>query len=131
MEGRSLLPIIAGAAEPPRLGYAEALNTLDMFAHGVVPVPKHQDDLLFCAMDRNWKLIYHRGHPENSELYNLVDDPKELNNVAATYPQEFARLLQWLSDAGAMTVELIEPETPLDEETIRKLESLGYMRGGD
>lgn len=131
MEGKSLLPIIAGAAEPPRLAYAEALNTLDMFAHGVVPVPEHQDDLLFCVMDQNWKLIYHRDHPENSELYHLVDDPKELNNVAAAYPQEFARLLQWLSDAGAMTVELIEPETPLDEETIRKLESLGYMRGGE
>jgi hypothetical protein len=30
-----------------------------------------------------------------------------------------------------MAVKLVEPDAPLDEETTRKLESLGYMRGDD
>ena len=102
-----------------------------MFAHGVVPVPEYQDDLLFCVMDQTWKLIYHRDNPENSELYNLVADPKEADNVFAKYPKEADRLLRWLTDSGAMAVKLVEPDAPLDEETIRKLESLGYMRGDD
>jgi len=129
VEGRSLLPVIQGAPEPPRVGFAEALNTLDEFARGVVALPEHQNDLLFCAMDRTWKLIYHHNHPENSELYNLTDDPKEQHNVAATNREQFDRLRQWLADAGALNIRIVEPEAPLDEADRRKLESLGYIKG--
>lgn len=130
MDGRDLLGAKAGGDSAKRIALAEALNTVDFHAHR--GLPKHQKDLLFCAMDREWKLIHHRNHPENSELYDLANDPGESTNVATQHPQEKERLLRWLRDSGAMKIEKVESDAPLDEDSIRMLESLGYIhRGSD
>ncbi len=125
IDGRDLLGAKAGADGAERVTFAEALNTVDF--HTPRRLPKHQKDLLFCAMDREWKLIYHGNHPENSELYDLANDPGELINVVAQHPREKERLLRWLRDSGAMKIEKVESDAPLDEVSIRMLESLGYL----
>jgi arylsulfatase A-like enzyme len=125
VQGRDLLAAAPAGEGAMRIAYAEALNTLD--DRSPRHLPKHQKDLLFSAMDRQWKLIYHRAHPENSELYDLVNDPGEATNVVAEHPREKERLLRWLEDSGAMKIETVETGAPLDEASVRMLESLGYI----
>jgi len=125
VQGLSLRGLMDGRPEPPRTGYAEALNTLDL--HTPDPLPQQHRDLLFCVVEPPWKLIYHFNTPDNSELYNLASDPQERHNVAAQYRDEVTRLAAVLNESGAMEVEIVEPNSPLDQEAIEKLRSLGYL----
>lgn len=68
----------------------------------------------------SWKLIETKW---GDELYNLAEDPKELNNVASEHPDEVARLRGDLpSKRDVLTTQAI------DDETARQLEALGYMQ---
>jgi arylsulfatase A-like enzyme len=125
--GTSLLGLIEGEPEPPRLAYAEALNTAD--THLSASMPDRHRDLLFCAMDRAWKLIYHKERPENSELYDLGNDPNELVNVIEKFPDEKLRLMRFLEQTGGLTVQTTGV-APIDEETMRSLKALGYIDDG-
>jgi arylsulfatase A-like enzyme len=124
VEGSSLIGLMEDRDEPSRLAYAEALNTIDV--HAPRNLPAHQQDDLFCIVDDTWKLIYHKNSPENSELYNLKDDPGEKKNVAAKFTEEAARLAGVLDDSGAMEVKHKEPGEPMDQEALEKLRALGY-----
>jgi len=128
IEGLSLLGLMEGRKERPRLAYAETLNTIDL--HTPTKLPDVQKDDLFCLNDGTWKLIYHRQHPENTELYNLKKDPQEKNNVAAQHPEEVARLEKLLRKSGAMKVNIVNPGEPMNQEALEKLRSLGYAGGG-
>jgi arylsulfatase A-like enzyme len=57
------------------------------------------------------------------ELYNLANDPGELNNLAALHPEDVERLRSLLPKTRAPGNEQV-----IDEETQRQLESLGYMQ---
>jgi len=127
IDGRDLLAALDDDDGGGRIVLAEALNSLDALTPRRLPA--HQKDLLFCAMDARWKLIYHHDHPENSELYDLASDPRELTNVIARYPEEKQRLLRRLSESGAMVIDTVAPDAPEAEESIRMLESLGYIHG--
>jgi len=125
VQGSDLEPILSGAEQEPRVAVAEALNTLDV--HAPRALPPHQKDLLFCAMDRNWKLIHHFREPGNDELYNLLDDPKETINLMDRHPMEAKRLLDALEETGIMNIELSDPGEPMDPDALEKLRSLGYV----
>ncbi len=127
-DGASFLGLLAGKAEPPRIAYAEALNTEDIKLPGGLP-DRHKD-LLFVVMDRDWKLIYHKDHPENSELYDLRNDPKELKNVIDQETDQKNRLMQILEKTGGLTIQR-NVTSPIDEETRKRLEALGYIGGDD
>jgi arylsulfatase A-like enzyme len=128
IEGISMVGLMEGKREAPRLAYAEALNTIDVHAPAILP--EHQKDDLFCMTDGTWKLIYHKHAPENTELYNLKADPREKVNVADKHPKVLARLKAALQQSGGMEVERVEPAEPMDQETLEKLRALGYA-GGD
>jgi hypothetical protein len=80
-------------------------------------------------MDRNWKLIYHKEHPENSELYDLKNDPHERVNAIDEFPDEKIRLMKILEETGGLTVRTTGV-APIDDRTLRGLEALGYINGG-
>lgn len=127
LDGSSLRQLIRGEAESqPRVGYAEALNTLDTHSPG--SLPRHQKDLLFSIVEANWKLIYHQEHPKNSELYHLATDPEELHNVIEQHPEEAKRLMARLRASGGLEIEVIHREGREDPEMIDRLRSLGYIQ---
>ncbi len=67
-----------------------------------------------------WKLIETRW---GDELYNLEDDPLELQNRASERPEDTERLRALLP-----THRLSSATQTIDEETARQLEALGYMQ---
>ena len=69
LDGRSLLPLLDGADED-----ASAPIFGELTCEGcIAPV--------FMVRQGNWKLITCRADPD--QLFNLADDPHELNNLAA------------------------------------------------
>lgn len=129
LDGRSLLDLIDGRPDPPRVAYAEALNTIDDARPRVLP--PNQRDLLFVVMDERWKLIHHKNEPENDELYDLLNDPGEIENAAASYPEHRERLLATLEALGGTRIQEAPPDAGLSEEDRRRLESLGYIGDGN
>ncbi|MBI2421360.1 MAG: arylsulfatase [Candidatus Hydrogenedentes bacterium] len=103
LDGRSFLPLLLdpAAAWPER--------TLFIQTHrGDVPQRYHQ----FMARDRQWKLLHASGFGNESfqgeprfELYNLLADPGERSDLAATHPDVVARLRSaydnWFDDVSA------------------------------
>jgi arylsulfatase A-like enzyme len=60
---------------------------------------EHRSDYFTCFREDDWKIIY-RYHTNLFELYNLVDDPDESENLAAAQPEKL------LAMARAMAREL-------------------------
>jgi len=103
MDGASLLPLIAGAENAPRLAYADALNTLDTHAP-LDRLPLNCRDDLHAVFDGRFKLIHHRNAPDESELYDLLEDPKEQDNLYGRNQQAVTRLRSFLLEESALDV---------------------------
>ncbi len=75
MHGKSFLPVLTGETDKHRkaiiTGYHEGIDR--------------------CIRDEEWSYIQ-RPEGEKDELYNLVKDPKEQNNLIDDYPEEAKRL---------------------------------------
>lgn len=81
-----------------------------------------------CIRTEEWKLIHNLNY-KKYELYNLKDDPQELNNLASIEKEQFALLKQKLDDFTEESVALEKIARPiLDKETKEKLKSLGYAQ---
>lgn len=123
LEGQSLVPFFRGEIPEEaefRVAYSQAGRRSDSY-HSV------QDDA--------WKLVFNSGGKRSRaassptrglELYDLVRDPGETRNLAATNTEELRRLrgdlLAWMKTAKRRGSEEGE-ETP---ETERALRALGY-----
>jgi arylsulfatase A-like enzyme len=126
VQGRSLLSLVAGATEEPRLAYADQLNQWD--ANAAMVGSRPLDRLLYCATDGTWKLIYRATDPARSELFNLQRDPRERNNLFhATHPQ-YLRLKRALDAFDGYRWRRFSRDE-LDSEVLERLRSLGYDDG--
>jgi arylsulfatase A-like enzyme len=122
--------LIAGEPETPRLAYADQINKYDLVNRSISR-ERPKDDLLYCAMDRTWKLIYRHSRPEESELYNLARDPHELHNLHAQHPDQVSRLRAALDEhAGYVTGPFAGPGAP-DASVLKHLKALGYVGNAD
>lgn len=126
IEGVSLLGLMQGRPEPPRLAYADALNVYDLNSNLLAKRPN--DDLLHCAMDRSWKLIYRPSRPDLSELYNIDRDPAETRNLYESEVMERERLVAVLQRSGGFVDRPFGEGS--DPEALERLRSLGYTAGG-
>lgn len=72
VDGRSLLPLLNGANENP-----DATAWGEYLAEGAVAP-------MYMLRRGPWKFIHTPTDPD--QLFNLSDDPNELNNLAATHP---------------------------------------------
>lgn len=72
IDGRSLYPLLTGAAENP-----DATAWGEYLAEGTMAP-------MYMLRRGPWKFIHCPTDPD--QLFNLVDDPNELNNLAETHP---------------------------------------------
>lgn len=110
--GRSLLPLIeATGTLPPVQIYSEALSPRLHFGWSE----------LYALSDGLHRYIL----APRDELYNVLQDPKELNSIAAERPQvrsAMRRALDGIRAGSDMT-----PASPISDEDRRKLAALGYV----
>ncbi len=88
------------------------------------------DAELRSVLDGEWKLIYETSeYGIRYELYNLKDDPQELNNLIGIEKERFellkAKLEEWMSRPKPNITPLAKP---LDEQAKERLKGLGYLQ---
>ena len=110
----------------PRLvAYADSLNMLTYRPwKGRVD---NKDEMLFAVSDGEWKYIHHRIREEESELYNLVEDPGETTNLIADEPEIARRMRSDLEERDAFSDSARDVDG-MSREDIERLESLGYIQ---
>lgn len=115
VQGRDLAPQLAGTDAGPAAGAS--------FAGGVKWNPR-----MHSLRAPGWKLIDDPRTP-SSELFDLAADPTEQKNVAASRPEERARL-QGVLDAHARALAakpaLVQEKAAVSDEMKKRLEALGY-----
>lgn len=109
VSGRSLRALIAGQSDEPRIAFADQINGYDQNAEGIVE-KRPLDDFIYMAADREWKLIYRPSRPAQSELYDLVNDPKELRNLYAEKPDQALRLRKLLAKHNPWVASKFAPD---------------------
>ncbi|MEM6571668.1 MAG: sulfatase [Planctomycetota bacterium] len=130
VDGRSMVDLMRGEAEDePRIAYADALNLHDTHSPRKGALPPHQDDNLYMACDGRWKLIWHERNPEHSQLYDLLKDPKELNDVYVPDHPEALRLKAFLDERDAWRIQA--PGADSGGPNADALGQLGYGGGED
>lgn len=105
----------------------------------VSPVPRAiYAETLSPRFSRNWSELramlldgYKYIHGARPELYNIERDPKELDDLVAKRPALVAEMTQelqgYMDDHAAAGV---DSAVRVDQETLRRLMSLGYLHGG-
>ena len=97
------------------------------YCESVTPTQYDANSLL-GVVDGRWKLI----QTTRPELYDLIADPTESSNLLETHSDEASRLLNQLQQI--LTDQLregVESQVAVDAETLRKLESIGYVGGSE
>jgi arylsulfatase A-like enzyme len=120
-DGRSLLPLITGGGAYRR--HLVAQTTFREGPEGTTSAVKR------AIQDPGRWLLIHDGQTDARELFDLLEDPAGLENVADQHPEVVEELLALLEsyDAGEASGVFVEPPSePISEERKRALESLGY-----
>lgn len=126
-DGQSLVPLLLGR-EPDEQGFRSRpiVSESRKGTHTSLDLGPYYS----LVLDR-WKLIWKDRHRRSSvQLFDRVNDPAELVDLAGENPMLARRLLRALQDE----IEIIEsrggPEAiavTIDDETRRQLEALGYV----
>ncbi len=72
IQGKSLIPLMNDEPDE-RVAFSESA--------GIEEEPSNTDPSIKCIRTKNWKLIYNIDTKEK-ELYNLIEDPEEINNLS-------------------------------------------------
>ena len=119
IQGKDLGPYVSGQLEPyaDRYIYTQSLRPTIYMANSLLGV-----------VNDNYKYI----QTSRPELYDLVKDPKELDNLAKDEPNRVRIMKDKLSQILEETVredEFSKAQTFLDAQGRKRLESLGYVAG--
>ncbi len=133
MDGQSLLPLFEpGAADPKLVAYADSVNMLT-YKIPSAPTADRKDDMYFCVSEEPWKYIRHALKPQDSKLYNLVEDPSEQRNLLTErreISQKMEDLLQSFDFRPRPAAETPQETTQESEEALERLRELGYIDDG-
>lgn len=126
-DGRSLLPMIEQQAAGERPSEGISIGRGGLYAESYHPQLRYGWSGLTSWIEGGWHLI----DGPDPELYDLNADPGETRNLLTEQRRVYARM------RDALAAVATEPATPgvIDEETRRRLESLGYLgssqKGGE
>ena len=144
-EGQSLLSVLRGeaerapsAADQPPIARAKApiARAEAPIAPAEAPIARAEagrpPQRFWSVQDARWKLIYRQPREgrtpslDHYELYDLVADPLETDNLAAADHLELARLRRaleaWRSEAAGEGL-----ERPKSDSELKALRALGYL----
>jgi len=125
IEGESLVPMLrAEAADPGYVAYADSVNILTYASEARMYDQKL--DMLFAIVDDRWKYIHHALRQDESELYDLQQDPRELTNLYAKGGADLERLRQNLR-ARPYQPKRGAVRNQLSDEDRERLRALGYL----
>ena len=134
VQGQSLLPLLA-AQEPEMLGWQARAAFSERAIELSITDPEPDDRNSYAIIDGGWKLIHNVTREESwpeYELFDHVDDPLNLHNVAGDNPEVVQRLAQkldeWLEMALAAKIDPEESLGRLSPEERARLRALGYIR---
>ncbi len=117
VDGVSLVPVLRGDRIDPRMLYFESMYPYFYFRWSPLRGVRHN----------NWKYIL---APEE-ELYDIAQDPGELNNLASAQPERVGEMRANLMVMAARETEALESaRTSMSQEDVHKLMALGYLAGG-
>jgi arylsulfatase A-like enzyme len=116
VQGASVMPILDGAGRPPYVAFAES------------PQAGGQRLVAFGGMGMVSGIA-----GEAAEIYNLMSDPLQLENLSETEADKMEVMLRHLQAWEKMcSVSSLDPnlrtEEDLDEDTLKQLKSLGYIQ---
>lgn len=142
MQGRSLVPLLAGSPAAAGVQAAEAGGSRFAIAEkatieeeGIGGPPPHDTGSLAITQD-GWKLIHNhtrrQGTPE-FELYHQDADPLNLTDLAAQHPERVAEMKAVLDawQEKALAARLVadsEAERSMSQQELERLRSLGYVQ---
>lgn len=115
VEGTSLVPLFSGKSVATDVSYAETLYpkiNLGWAELRGVRTPR-------------WKYI----RAPKPELYDLVQDPRETQNIAGSHADEVRKLDALLTGASRAGGQETVQTTAMDQRTVAQLKSLGYLAG--
>lgn len=116
-ETKDILPTVLdllNISKPARVGDGFFIGNL---TYAFSEVHNRNENRRIAVNHEDWKLIY-TLNDRYFELYDLEDDPDELNNLAESKPEMVKKLREPLF----RTMRVVD----LDEETLKQLKSLGY-----
>jgi arylsulfatase A-like enzyme len=114
LRGDSLGPLLSGeTTDSERSAYGEATSFVRTF--GVPPIR--------FLREGRWKYI----HKANPELYDVMADPSETENLAERKPEIVARLRKQLVALVAEARPAATDSVSVDDATARQLQALGYV----
>ena len=122
-QGTSLLPAVFEAASLPRTLYAHT--------RGIAPSDRPAKPW-FTLRDGPYKIVFGES-ASSAELFDLARDAAEQNNLASTDRLQTQYLVQELLLQRYRNLEILSASggaeiAPLNEEMIRGLRALGYVR---
>lgn len=84
LDGKSLMSFILGTENKSRKAFCETgrINKEDI---------SKSEHNIFCIIEENWKLIFNKDK-NTYELYNILNDPSEENNLVSTERDIFTKL---------------------------------------
>ena len=125
-DGASLVPMLEGETLDPRyVAYADSVNMLTY--RSASGFTNEKNDMLFAISDGRWKYIHHLIREDESELYDLARDPRELSNLYDDRPDDVDRLLEDLA-ARKFQPDQGQARGMMSPEALERLRSLGYLR---
>jgi arylsulfatase A-like enzyme len=114
-DGVSLRPLLEGRPWSERPVYIESLEAL--FSFGWAP--------LYARVEGHYKFIL----APRPELYDVAQDPTELNNICSKQPER-ARLMKEALQARLKAAQPAQGEkVQINSEEMKSLQSLGYISG--
>ncbi|MGC9054931.1 MAG: sulfatase family protein, partial [Candidatus Hydrogenedens sp.] len=110
----------------------ERVRVIETYGGAVPKIPilrslmKKSGPIMQSVIVENWKLIVKN---DRKELYNIAEDPEELNNIGKKYPEKVLELQKVIKKWTENTpINTRKDEQKLSEEDLEVLRSMGYLQ---